>query len=140
VCYYKHKDKKIKMPDLNQFLGNAESTDDIGHSSGYAGAAGGAGAGGLSMEARRKKLNQPRVVGDYQYSKLGRQSSALKAKTADPKDTSSYDASTESVVDGASYSNRQQGGIKDETQVDTKNIERSQHFIEPPTRGYDKYA
>ena len=38
------------------------------HSNAYGAAAGGGGAGGLSMEQRRKLLNQPRVVGAYQYS------------------------------------------------------------------------
>ena len=128
------------MPDLNQFLGNAQSADDIGHSNGYGAVAGGGGAGGLSMDQRRKLLNQPRVVGAYQYSRLGRQSSAIKARTADQARGRAYDASTDSLSDGAVTSNRQQGGIKDSTQVDTKSIERRQHFVEPPKRGYDKFA
>ncbi len=128
------------MPDLNQFLGNAQSADDIGHTSGYGAVAGGGGAGGLSMEQRRKLLNQPRVVGAYQYSRLGRQGSAIKARTADQKSSRAYDASTNSFSDGASVSNRESGAIKDRTQIDTKSIERREHFIEPPTRNYDKYG
>jgi hypothetical protein len=128
------------MPDLNQFLGNAQSADDIGHTSGYGAVAGGGGAGGLSMEQRRKLLNQPRVVGSYQYSRLGRQGSSVKARTADQKNSRVFDASTGTFSDSASVSNRENGAIKDRTQVDTKSIERREHFIEPPTRNYDKYG
>ena len=63
------------MADLNQFLNRDLTADDVLHSNGYANAAGGGGAGGLSMDQRRKLLNQPRVVGSYQYSRLGRQGS-----------------------------------------------------------------
>jgi len=128
------------MPDLNQFLGNAQSADDIGHSSGYANIAGGGGAGGLSMEQRRKLLNQPRVVGSYQYSRLGRQSSAVKARTADQGRGRVYDASTGSFSDSAKTTNRDNGAINDRAQIDTKSIERREHFVEPPSRNYDKYA
>lgn len=124
------------MPDLNQFLGNAQSADDIGHTSGY----GAGGAGGLSMDQRRKLLNQPRVVGAYQYSRLGRAGSSMKARTADQKQGRAYDASSDSFSDGGVTSNRQQGGIQDRSQIDTKSVERREHFIEPPSRGYDKYA
>ncbi len=128
------------MADLNQFLNQDLSADDVAHSSGYANAAGGAGAGGLSMEQRRKLLNQPRVVGAYQYSRLGRQGSSSKARTADQKHGRVYDASSDNFVDKASTSNRQHGGVKDPSQVDTKSVERRQHFIEPPTRSHDPYA
>ena len=128
------------MPDLNQFLGNAQSADDIGHSNGYGAIAGGGGAGGLSMEQRRKLLNQPRVVGAYQYSRLGRQGSSVKARTADQSRGRVYDASSDSMSDGALTSNRQGGGIKDQQQIDTQSIERREHFIEPPGRNYDKYG
>jgi hypothetical protein len=138
LLYYKHKDNF--MPDLNQFLGNAQSADDIGHSNGYGAAAGGGGAGGLSMEQRRKLLNQPRVVGAYQYSRLGRQGSAVKARTADQKGGRAYDASSGTFSDSANVSNRSNGAVQDRAQVDTKSIERREHFIEPPTRNYDKYG
>ena len=124
------------MPDLNQFLGNAQSSDDIGHTSGY----GAGGAGGLSMDQRRKLLNQPRVVGAYQYSRLGRAGSSMKARTADQSQNRAYDASSDTFSDGGVTSNRQQGGIQDRSQIDTKSVERREHFIEPPSRGYDKYA
>lgn len=124
------------MPDLNQFLGNAQSSDDIGHTSGY----GAGGAGGLSMDQRRKLLNQPRVVGAYQYSRLGRAGSSMKARTADQAQSRAYDASSDTFSDGGVTSNRQQGGIQDRSQIDTKSVERREHFIEPPSRGYDKYA
>lgn len=128
------------MADLNQFLNQGMSADDVAHTSGYADAAGGAGAGGLSMEQRRKLLNQPRIVGAYQYSHLGRQGSSSKARTADQARGRVYDPGSDSFADSAATSNRQQGGIKDRTQIDTKSIERRQHFVEPPSRGYDKYA
>ncbi len=127
------------MPDLSQFLGNARSADDIGHTNGYAGAAGGGGSGGLSMEQRRKLLNQPRVVGAYQYSRLGRQGSAVKARTADQKQSRAYDASSNSFSDNATYSSHQRGG-KVEGQTQPNEGARREHFIEPPSRGYDKYA
>jgi hypothetical protein len=128
------------MTDLNQFLNQDMTADDVAHTSGYADAAGGAGAGGLSMEQRRKLLNQPRVVGAYQYSRLGRQGSSVKARTADQGRGRVYDASSDSFGDDAATSNRQQGGIKDSGQIDTKSVERRQHFVEPPTRSFDKYA
>lgn len=128
------------MADLNQFLNQDLTADDVTHSSGYAQAAGGGGAGGLSMDQRRKLLNQPRVVGSYQYSRLGRQGSSVKARTADDKRGRVYDASADSFNDDARYANRQGGGIKDQTKIDQKSIDRRQHFVEPPKRGYDKYA
>jgi len=127
------------MADLSQFLGNAQSADDIGHSNAYADSAGG-GAGGLSMEQRRKLLNQPRVVGAYQYSRLGRAGSSIKARTASQKQSRAYDASSDTFSDGGVTSNRQQSGIKDRAQIDTKSVERREHFVEPPTRNYDRYA
>lgn len=128
------------MADLNQYLGNAQSANDIGHSGGFASAAGGGGAGGLSMEQRRKLLNQPRVIGSYQYSRLGRQGSSVKARTADQKTSRVYDASSGSFNDKAGFSNRQNGAIADSKQIDTKSVERREKFIEPPTRNYDKYG
>lgn len=128
------------MANLNQFLNQGMSADDVAHSSGYANVAGGGGAGGLSMEQRRKLLNQPRVVGSYQYSRLGRQGSSIKARTADQKQSRAYDASSGTFSDGASYGNRQKGGISNAVQTDTRSVERRQHFIEPPARNYDKYA
>ncbi len=132
------------MADLNQFLNQDMSADDVAHTSGYADAAGGAGAGGLSMEQRRKLLNQPRVVGSYRYSHLGRQGSGVKARTVDQQRGRVYDPSSDNFSDDAKTSNRQHGGIKDNTQIDTKSVERRQHFIEPSSRpapkGYDKYA
>lgn len=128
------------MADLNQFLNQDLTADDVTHSNGYANVAGGAGAGGLSMEQRRKLLNQPRVVGAYEYSRLGRQGSSVKARTADQAKARVYDAGTDSFDDKAGYaSNRQKGGLSD-SNIDTRSVEKRQHFIEPPSRGYDKYA
>ena len=127
------------MPDLSDFLNKGTNADDVAHSNGMGAVAGGGGAGGLSMEQRRKLLNQPRVVGDYQYSRLGRQGSSSKARTAAQSRGRVYDASKDGFSDEASTSNRQQGGIKNEPQID-KTIEKRQHFIEPPSRGYDKYS
>ena len=140
--YYKHKDN-TDMADLNQFLNQGLSADDVAHTNGYGAVAGGGGAGGLSMEQRRKLLNQPRVVGAYQYSRLGRQGSALKARTADRKlgEDRVYDASSDSLKDESKYgTNRQNGGIKDAKQVDAKSLERRQDFVEPSRRKYDKYG
>ena len=92
------------------------------------------------MDERQRRLNNPRVVGAYQYSRLGRQGSAMKARTADQTKGRTYDASSGTFSDAAGYSNRQQGGIKDQTQIDTNSIEKRQHFVEPPTRNYDKYG
>jgi hypothetical protein len=132
------------MADLNQFLNKDLTVNDVTHSNGYANVAGGGGAGGLSMEQRRKILNQPRVVGAYQYSRLGRQGSAVKARTADQSHGRVYDASSNSFDDKANVSNRQTAEIKDRSKIDTKSIDRRQHFIEPASRsaprGYDKFA
>ncbi|MFZ2544445.1 MAG: hypothetical protein WAW80_00495 [Candidatus Saccharimonadales bacterium] len=128
------------MADLNQFFNQDLTADDVAHSNGYGAVAGGGGAGGLSMEQRHKLLNQPRVIGAYQYSRLGRQGSAIKSRTADQKVGRAYDASSDSFDDKAAFSNRENSAIKDRSQIDTKSIERREHFIEPPARGYDKYA
>lgn len=127
------------MPNLDDILNSKANADDVAHSNGIGSVAGGGGAGGLSMDQRKKLLSQPRVVGDYKYSRLGRQGSSSKARTADQKIGRAYDASSDSFIDEAATSNRQQGGIKDDVQVD-KSIEKRQHFIEPPSRGYDKFA
>lgn len=128
------------MADLNQFLNKDLTADDVAHSSGYASAAGGGGAGGLSMEERRKLLNQPRVVGAYQYSRLGRQGSSVKSRTADQARGRVYDASSDTFSDPSAKSNRQKAGIKDGRQVDQKSVDRRQHYIEPTGRKYDKYS
>lgn len=128
------------MADLNQFLNQGLSSDDVAHSNGYGAAAGGGGAGGLSMEQRRKLLNQPRVVGAYQYSRLGRQSSSYKARTADSARGRVYDASSDSFSDAAKTGNRRHGGIKNAQQTNTQTVERRQHFIEPPKKNFDKYS
>jgi len=127
------------VADLNQFLNRGTDADDVTHSNAYGAAAGGGGAGGLSMEQRRKLLNQPRVVGAYQYSRLGRQASSLKARSSDAQRGRVYDPSKEGF-NGDTTGNRQQGGVKDSGQIDTKSVEKRQHFVEPPSRGYDKYS
>ncbi len=131
------------MADLNQFLNQDPPADDM-HSNGYANVAGGAGAGGLSMEQRRKLLNQPRVVGAYQQSRLGRQGSSAKARTANQTRGAVYDPSNDSVVDDGTPGNRQHGGINDAGQVDSQSIEKRQHFVEPSQRpkpqGYNPFA
>jgi hypothetical protein len=128
------------MADLNQFLNKDLTADDVAHSNGYGAVAGGGGAGGLSMDQRRKLLNQPRVVGAYQYSRLGRAGSSVKARTADQSRGRVYDANSDTMSDSAITSNRQQGGVQDKSQIDTKSVERREHFIEPPSRTYDKYS
>ena len=127
------------MSDLSQYLNQDMNADDVAHTNGYASAAGGAGAGGLSMEQRRKR-DEIRVVGDYRRSRLGSQGSASKAKTADQQKGRVYDASTGSFVDDAIVGNRQKNDLNSGTQTDTKSVEKRQHFIEPPSRGYDKFA
>lgn len=127
------------MADLNQFLNKGLSADDVSHSNGYGVVAGGGGAGGLSMEQRKKLLNQPRVVGAYQYSRLGRQASASMARTANQQKGRVYDASSDTISDNPTSGNRHHGGINDSTQID-KSIEKRQHFVEPPSRNYDKYS
>lgn len=127
------------MADLNQFLNQGLSADDIAHTNGYGVVAGGGGADGLSMEKRRQLLNQPRVVGAYQYSRLGRQSSSVKSRTADQSRARVYDASSDSFTDSGRVGNRQsnqsngQGGV-------AKSVERRQHYVEPPTRKYDRFG
>lgn len=128
------------MADLNQYLNQGLGADDVAHSNGFGAVAGGGGVGGLSMEQRRKLLNQPRVVGAYHYSRLGRQSAAVKARTAEQNRGRAYDANSDTFSDGAITSNRQPGGLKDPRQTDSKSIERRQNYIEPSPRNYDKYA
>lgn len=131
------------MASLDQFLNSDLNADDVSHSSGYIGAGGaGGGAGGLSMDARRKLLNQPRVVGSYTESQLGRRFHGAKARTADQTRGRVYDPNTESFADGAKFSNRQKGGIGAD-KVDAS-IAKRQHFVEPSARpkpqGYNPYA
>jgi hypothetical protein len=128
------------MADLNQFLNQDLTAGDVAHSNGYGAVAGGGGAGGLSMEQRRKLLNQPRVVGAYRHSRLGRQTSSAKARTADQARSRVYDANSDSFSDGAITSNRQPSGVKSTSTSETRSIERRQHYIEPGGRSYDKYA
>lgn len=128
------------MASLNQYLNKDLTANDIAHSSSYASIAGGAGAGGLSMEQRKKILNQPRVVGAYHHSRLGSQGSSVKSRTADQNQSRVYDASNDSFGDEASGSNRQNGSIRDKKQIDSRSIERRQHFVEPQARKYDKYS
>jgi hypothetical protein len=132
------------MADLNQFLNKDLSADDVLHSSGYANVAGGAGAGGLSMDQRKKLNNSVRVVGDYQRSQLGSRMAGSKARTADQNRGRVYDPNNDSFDDSARTTNRENAAIKDRGEVDQQSIDRRQHFIEPSSRpaprGYDKFA
>lgn len=128
------------MTSLNQYFNKDLTADDVAHTSGYANVAGGAGAGGLSMAQRQKMLNQPRVVGAYHYSRLGSQGSSVKSRTADQNQNRVYDASNDSFSNSAKGNNRRNGSIRDKKQVDTRSIERRQHFVEPQARKYDKYS
>ncbi|MFZ1360775.1 MAG: hypothetical protein WAS27_01970 [Candidatus Saccharimonadales bacterium] len=132
------------MASLDQFINPDLSTNDVLHSSGYVDALGnGSGAGGLSMEKRRQLLNQPRTVGTYGQSQLGRRYGAVKARAADQKVGRVYDASSDSFSDGTKTSNRQVGGIKDKANIDSS-VRRRQHFVEPSQRpkpsGHNPYA
>lgn len=124
------------MTDLNQFLNQDMTADDANHTSGI----GAGGAGGLSMEQRRKLLNQPRVVGAYQYSRLGRQGSSAKVRTVGEDGKRVYDVSNDSFTNTSTPGNRHQGDVKELPKQDAQSVERRQHFIEPPKRGYDKYS
>lgn len=130
------------MPNLNDFIDPDLTADDVLHSTGYASAAGGGGAGGLSMDRRQQLRNEPRVVGSYQYSELGRRGAAIKARTADQKRGRAYDASSETFSDNARFGNRQRGNVASE-KLDTS-INKRQHFIEPSSRpkpgGYNPFG
>jgi hypothetical protein len=126
------------MASLNDFIDPDLTTSDVIHSSGYAQAASGAGAGGLSMEQRRQALNKPRIVGAYNKSMLGQRYAATKARTADQTQGRAYDASKDSFDDKARFSNRQANRVA-EPNVDAS-VAKRQHFIEPPARGHNPYA
>lgn len=128
------------MPDLNHYLNQGLSAEDVAHSNGYGVVAGGGGAGGLSMDQRRRLLYQPRVVGAYQHSRLGRQGSAIKSRTANQHRGRAYDASSGIFHDSAVTSVRKPGGVKEQRPADSQSIDRRQRFIEPTPRNYDKYA
>lgn len=139
------------MGDLNQFINPDLNTNDILHSNAYGQASGGGGAGGLSMDARQKKVGQTRVVGSYQYSKLGSQRSVQRANPAGKTSGQVYDPSTGQFVGGstssgkpddtsAPYGNsRQMGDIKNSSQID-KSTQQRQQFREPPSRGYNPFS
>lgn len=126
------------MASLNDFIDPDLTTNDILHSNGYAQAAGGAGAGGLSMEQRRKLMYGRQTVGSYAQSQLGRRYGATKARTADQNRGRVYDASADSFDDKAKFSNRRPGGVGD-SKVD-KSVAKRERFIEPPARGHNPYA
>lgn len=134
------------MVNLNDFIDPDLTTSDVVHSSGYAqaasgGAIGAAGStGGLSMDQRRKLMYGRQMVGSYAQSQLGRRFGTHKARTADQKRGRVYDASTDTFSDDSKLGNRQSGGVKDRTQIDTSSIERRQRFIEPPKRNYNPYS
>ena len=132
----------MTIASLNDFIDPDLSTADVLHSSGYAAAAGGAGADGLSLEKRRELRNkEDRNVGDYLLtSRLGQQKAAIKARTVNQKFNRAFDASSGTFSDKAGFSNRRGGGIRDRSQIDTASIQRREHFIEPQARMHDPYA
>jgi hypothetical protein len=125
------------MPDLNFYLNKSLNADEVAHSNVYGQVAGGGGAGGLSMEQRRKIMNQPRVVGEYRNSYIGRVTSHRKSSMSSPHRTP---GSEKGDLHGEKPSNRQQGGIKDNGRIDGSSIERRSRFIEPTGRKYDKFG
>jgi hypothetical protein len=143
--------KNTDMANLNQFIDPDLTASDVTHSSAYGQAAGGGGLGGLSMEARRQKLGQTRVVGAYSQSKLGSSRGTAKAKAVDGTGSSVYDPSSGTFVstpssagdaaagDTLEAGNRQQGGIKDSSQIDSS-MARRQSFNEPKARNYNPYS
>lgn len=128
------------MADLNKYLNQDLTTNDMSHSNGMGTLAGGGGAGGLSIERRRALLNRSRVVAAYHHSRLGRQGTSIMARAADQQTRRYYDASSDSFTDSATYENRQRGGMKQRNRIDTKSVERRQHFVEPSARKYDKFS
>lgn len=132
------------MASLDEFINPDLTTSDIVHSNGYAqaasGGAMGAGAGGLSMDQRRKLLYGRQIVGSYAQSQLGRRYGAVKARTANQKKGRVYDASSDSFNDKAGFSNRRGAGIRNRSQVDTSSIQRRQHYVEPPRRNFNPYG
>ncbi|OGL22239.1 hypothetical protein A2707_02815 [Candidatus Saccharibacteria bacterium RIFCSPHIGHO2_01_FULL_45_15] len=127
------------MASLNDFIDPDLTTNDVLHSSGYAQAAGGASAGGLSMEQRRKMMYGRQMVGSYAQSQLGRRYGSMKARTADQKKGRVYDASADKFDDKAGVGNRRAKAV-DATKVDTPSINRRQAYIEPPTRNYNPFG
>ncbi|MCA9335153.1 hypothetical protein KC953_03345 [Candidatus Saccharibacteria bacterium] len=128
------------MADLNQFLNKDMSIGDVQHSNGFGVVAGGGGAGGISIDRRRELSARSRFVGSYRHSQLGSRGSAVKSRTADQQRGRMYDANTDSFTDSAVHANRQKGGLKDRSKIDTRSLERRQSFVEPRTRKYDKYG
>ena len=128
------------MTDLNQFLNKDMSIGDVQHSSGLGSVAGGGGAGGVSMERRRELMYKDRTINPYQHSRLGLRGASVKSRTADQQRGRVYDADTDSFADSSKYGNRQSGGIKDRSKIDTRSIERRRSFIEPVNRKFDKYG
>ncbi len=123
------------MPNFSQFLNEDQGSGLDIHSSAYGAAARGASTGGLSLDARRKLINQPRVISPYKNSHLGNNRNRL--DTTRPILNLGGD---DKVDDGqGTGSNRQAGGIKDQAQVDSS-IAKRQHFTEPPKRNFDKFG
>lgn len=128
------------MPSLNDFIDPDLTTNDVMHSNGYGTAAGGGGAGGLSMEQRRKLLYGRKVVGSYNQSQLGQRYGAVKARTADQSKERTYDASTGKFGGKAGYSIRKSTGTRGGVAPVEGPVAPRRTFIEPPTRTHDPYA
>lgn len=131
------------MVSLNDFIDPDLTANSVAHTSGYVSNSGaGAGGGGLSMEQRRKQMYGRQIVGSYSQSQLGSRYASAKARTADQKRGRVYDASSDTFEDNAKFSNRRQGSgsVKDRSQVDSSSINRRQHYIELPRRGYNPFG
>src|SRR3989344_4380368 len=127
------------MASLNDFIDPDLTTNDVLHSSGYAQAAGGASAGGLSMEQRRKMMHGRQMAGSYAQSQLGRRYGSVKARTADQKKGREYDASADKFDDKAGFGDRRAASL-DKSKVDTPSIARRHAFIEPQKRNYNPFG
>lgn len=131
------------MSSLNDFIDPDLKTSDVVHSIGYvavggSSSIGGASASGVPLDKRRQLSSQPRVVGSYQFSELGRRRQGVKARSVDQKSGRIYDASTETLNDSARFSNRRPGGTGPERP--SQNVEHRQHFVEPPARNHNPFA
>ena len=132
------------MSTLNDFIDPDLTASDVVHSSGYGQAAAGGslasgGAGGLSMEQRRKQMYGRRIVGSYAQSRLGLQHGAARPRTAGQKQARVFDPTTGTYIEKATYGRKPQD-LDTGGRAAPPPPPQQRRFSEPPARNYNPFG